>query len=361
MIKPILLIVDDVSSNIDALRAILSDDYKLKVATSGKVALKAALRAPQPDLILLDIIMPEMDGYETCRQLKEDIRTRDIPIIFVTAKSDDIDEIKGFEAGAVDYVTNPPMPLVLKSRIRSHLALYNQSKEMWRQVQEQTKELKETRSVMIQQLGRAAEFKDNETGFHVIRMSRSAQAIALAYGLSEAQADLILEAAPMHDIGKLGIPDHILKKPGPLDKDEWEEMKQHTIIGAKIFGESLHSDLIREASLIALTHHERWDGSGYPQGLRGEEIPLTSRICAVADVFDALTSERPYKRAWPIDTAIKYIMDESGKHFDPIVVAAFTTALPKILETIAVFSESPSQLQAHAFLNSDSLMQSILT
>ncbi|WED24765.1 two-component system response regulator [Vibrio sp. JC009] len=347
MIKPILLIVDDVVSNIDALRTILADDYKLKVATSGEIALKAAVTEPQPDLILLDIIMPEMDGYETCRRLKKDIRTRDIPVVFVTAKSEGIDEIKGFEAGAVDYVTKPPMPLVLKSRIRSHLALYNQTKEMFRQVQEQTKELRETRTIMVQQLGRAAEFKDNETGFHVIRMSRSAHAIALAYGLSEAQAELMQDAAAMHDIGKLGIPDHILKKPGKLDSEEWKIMKFHTLIGERILGDSQHSSLIQEAGIIARTHHERWDGTGYPDGLAGEDIPLTSRICAIADVFDALTSERPYKKPWPVEDALEYIQNESGKHFDPKVVEAFMQALPTILEIGAAFSETPEQLQAH--------------
>ena len=347
MIKPILLIVDDVISNIDVLRTVLADDYKLKVATNGEIALRAAVSEPQPDLILLDIVMPGMDGYETCRKLKKDIRTRNIPVIFVTAKSEGIDEIKGFEAGAVDYVTKPPMPLVLKSRIRSHLALYNQTKEMYRQVQEQTKELKETRTIMIQQLGRAAEFKDNETGFHVIRMSRSAQVIALAYGLSEAQADLILDAAAMHDIGKLGIPDHILKKPGKLDSEEWKIMECHTLIGESILGDSRHSELIHEAGIIARTHHERWDGNGYPDGLAGEEIPLTSRICAIADVFDALTSKRPYKEPWPIEKALEYIQGESGKHFDPKVVEAFMAALPKILEIGAAFSETPEQLHVH--------------
>lgn len=347
MTKPILLIVDDVFSNIDALRSILCEDYKLKVATSGEIALKAAISEPQPDLILLDIIMPNMDGYETCRKLKDDLRTRNIPVIFVTAKSEGMDEIKGFEAGAVDYVTKPPMPLVLKSRIRSHLALFNQTKEMWRQVQEQTNELRETRTIMIQQLGRAAEFKDNETGFHVIRMSRSARAIALAYGLSDAQADLILDATAMHDIGKLGIPDHIINKPGPLDPDEWETMKQHTLIGEKILGDSNYSELVHEARIIARTHHERWDGSGYPDGLVGEAIPLSSRICALADVFDALTSQRPYKKPWPIEKALGHIQDECGKHFDPQVVEAFMTALPAVLAVGAAFSETPEQLQSH--------------
>jgi len=339
MNKPIILIVDDVVDNIDILKSILCDEYNLKVALSGEVAIKAALAKPQPELILLDIVMPEMDGYTTCAKLKSDIRTRDIPVIFVTAKNEIIDEVTGFTAGAVDYISKPPTPLVLKSRVRSHLSLYHRKKELWRQVQEQTKELRDTQSEVICQLGRAAEFKDNETGLHVIRMSHYCRAIALAYGLNEKQADLIQDASPMHDIGKLGVPDYILQKPGPLDAAEWVNISKHPQIGADILGTCSTSTLTHEASIIALTHHEWWNGKGYPNKIAGETIPLTGRICALADVYDALMSKRPYKDEWPADKAVEYIQSKSGSQFDPMVVEAFIKALPQIEEIRLVYSD----------------------
>ena len=339
MSKQIILAVDDVPANIDVLKSILSEDYKLKVALSGEVAVKAAKAEPQPDLILLDVMMPGMDGYDTCRRLKADLRTRDIPVIFVTAMNEDRDEVKGFEVGAVDYVAKPVTPLILKSRIRSHLALYNNRKEMWRQVQEQTRELKQTRTEVIRQLGRAAEFKDNETGFHVIRMSLYCREIALEYGLSEPQADLLQNVAPMHDIGKLGVPDCILQKPGKLDPDEWAIIQKHPEFGASILGNAGVSELAREARLVALTHHEHWDGRGYPRRLAGENIPISGRIAALADVYDALVSVRPYKAAWPVEEAVEYIHQKSGTQFDPDVVRAFDRALPKILEIGQLYAE----------------------
>ncbi len=340
MSKQIILAVDDVPANLDVLKSVLSEDYKLKVALNGEVAIKAARAEPQPDLILLDVMMPEMDGYETCRRLKADLRTRDIPVVFVTAMNEDMDEVKGFEMGAVDYVTKPITPLILRSRIRSHLALFNNRKEMWRQVQEQTRELKETRTEVIRQLGRAAEFKDNETGFHVIRMSLYCKEIALEYGLSESQADLLQNVAPMHDIGKLGVPDNVLQKPGKLNPEEWAIIQKHPEFGASILGNAGVSELAREARLVALTHHEHWDGKGYPRQLVGEDIPISGRIAALADVYDALVSVRPYKDAWPIDDAVAYIRQKSGSQFDPDVVRAFERALPKIREIGEIYAEN---------------------
>jgi len=200
-------------------------------------------------------------------------------------------------------------------------------------------ELIETRLAVVQRLGRAAEYKDNETGLHVIRMSHFSRLIALEAGLGEAWSDTLLNAAPMHDIGKIGIPDAVLQKPGKLDPDEWAVMQRHAEIGAEIIGED-DSDLLNMAREVAQNHHEKWDGSGYPQGLKGAAIPISARIVALADVFDALTSERPYKKAWPVEQATDLIREQSGKHFDPELVEAFFRCLPAILEVRQRWQES---------------------
>jgi putative two-component system response regulator len=211
--------------------------------------------------------------------------------------------------------------------VRTHLALRDQSRELEEKVRRRTAALVETRLEIIKRLGRAAEYRDNETGLHVIRMAHYAHLIALAAGMQEAVADLILHVAPMHDIGKIGVPDCVLLKPGALAPDEWAVMKRHTTIGAEIIGDH-ESELLSAAKTVALRHHERWDGSGYPDGLVGEQIPIAARVVAVADVFDALTSDRPYKRAWSIDHAVLAIRDDSGRQFDPALVTAFEAALP---------------------------------
>jgi putative two-component system response regulator len=224
------------------------------------------------------------------------------------------------------------------ARVRTHLALYDQTRELERKVDERTRELQNTRLQIIQRLGKAAEFRDNETGFHVSRMSRYALLIALAAGLPEAQAQLLLLSAPMHDIGKIGTPDYVLLKPGKLDAAEWAIMQQHAAIGAEILGD--HDDpLLAMARSIAASHHEKWDGSGYPQGLVGQDIPLAARIVAIADVFDALTSVRPYKAAWSVERARQTIVDDAGKHFDPELIQAFLKALPDMLEVMDCYVE----------------------
>jgi putative two-component system response regulator len=341
--KSLILIVDDTPANIDLLSEVLRDDYKLRVAPNGKVAMKIAAMRPQPDLILLDIMMPEIDGYEVCRRLKAQLNTRHIPIIFVTAKIAPEDEAQGLELGAVDYITKPISPAVVRQRVRVHLALYDQNRELDRRVKEQTATINQTRLMIIQRLGRAAEYKDNETGMHVIRMSNYARILGKATGMSDADADLLMNAAPMHDIGKIGTPDHILKKPGKLDAEEWKEMQRHAEIGAEILGDSDGSELLDLASVVALTHHEKWDGSGYPRGLAAEEIPLSGRIVAVADVFDALTSERPYKQAWPLDRVTNLMKEESGKHFDPALVPLFLDQMPELLEIKERYAENSSE------------------
>lgn len=320
-----LLLVDDEPTNLQVLRHILQDDYRLLFAKDGPKALELAGRE-RPALVLLDVMMPGMTGHDVCQQLKNDPATREIPVIFVTALADTEDEAKGFEVGAVDYITKPVSPAIVKARVRTHLSLVRMD------------ELKRTRLEIVQRLGLAAEYKDNETGLHVIRMSHYSRILARALGWSEADCDDLLNAAPMHDVGKIGIPDAVLRKPGKLDADEWAVMRQHVSIGAKIIGEH-PSGLLRMAQRIALTHHEKWDGSGYPNGLAGEDIPIEGRIVAIADVFDALTSERPYKQAWPVEEAVAFLREQSGQHFDPDLVELFIQRLPAVLEVKARWAE----------------------
>jgi len=329
--KQVILVVDDVPANIDVLSEILRPSYQVKVVTNGAMALKIAMGTNPPNLILLDIMMPEMDGYEVCRQLKANCATCNIPVIFVSAMDEVTDEIKGFELGAVDYITKPVSPSIVKARVKTHLALFDQNRVLERKVMERTAEINETRLQIIQCLGAASEYRDEETGTHIFRMSQYSRIIALAAGLSELEADRLWQAAPMHDVGKIGIPDRILLKPGKLDADEWAIMKTHTMIGAKIIGNH-PSELLTLARQVAVSHHEKWDGTGYPLGLAGEEIPLAGRIVMLADVFDALTSDRPYKRAWSDAAAIAEINATSGQHFDPKLVLAFMKALPEILK-----------------------------
>ncbi|AKU23775.1 HD domain-containing phosphohydrolase [Massilia sp. NR 4-1] len=314
--QPLILAVDDEASNLQLLRQILQDHYRLVFAKDGQRALELA-RQEQPNLILLDVMLPGMTGYEICRALKADSGTAAIPVIFVTALSDPADEVIGFEAGAVDYITKPLSPPIVRARVRTHLSLVR------------IDELRETRLQIVQRLGLAAEYKDNETGLHVIRMSHYARLLGVAAGLNEADADDLLHAAPMHDVGKIGIPDRILQKPGKLDADEWQIMQSHAAIGAEIIGEHTHG-MLRLARNIALSHHEKWDGSGYPKGLKGKEIPLEGRIVAIADVFDALTSARPYKRAWPLEEALNYLREQRGQHFDPALVDLFLAQIEQV-------------------------------
>jgi putative two-component system response regulator len=335
---PTLLVVDDVAENIEVLNSILEQNYRVKVATNGEKALSIVMSEQPPDLILLDIMMPGIDGYEVCRRIKANPARRNIPIMFVTSKEDQEDEALGLELGAEDYITKPFNPYIVLARVKTHLALYDQTRELERKVDERTRELQNTRLQIIQRLGKAAEFRDNETGFHVSRMSRYARLIALAAGLPESEAELLLLSAPMHDIGKIGTPDYVLLKPGKLDAAEWAIMQQHAAIGAEIIGD--HDDpLLAMARSIAASHHEKWDGSGYPQGLSGQDIPVVARIVAIADVFDALTSIRPYKEAWPVARARQTILDDAGRHFDPELIQAFVAALPDMLEVMALYVE----------------------
>ena len=337
--KQCILTVDDIPDNLDVINGVLHDEYRLKVALRGEKALTIAESDDPPDLILLDIMMPEMDGYEVCRRLKESSRTKHIPVIFLTAKSEVKDEAMGFALGAVDYITKPISAPLLQARIKTHLALYDQNRVLEEKVRARTAELDETRLEIIRRLGRAAEYKDNETGLHVIRMSHYSRVLAESIGMGRDDAELLLNAAPMHDVGKIGIADRILLKPSKLDDEEWRIMKRHPAFGASIIG-SHSSAILKMARVVALTHHEKWNGNGYPMGIAGEEIPLVGRIVAIADVFDALTTARPYKEAWTIERALDLIEREKGEHFDPELVPRFQDSLDEILKIKKRYGES---------------------
>lgn len=335
-----ILVVDDTPSNITVLMEILRGDYRVLAATGGAQALKIARADPPPDLILLDVMMPGMSGHEVCEQLKADSVTRKIPVIFVTAMNQVEDETKGFALGAVDYITKPVSPPIVKARVKTHLALYDQNRELDRLVRERTAELHHTRLEIIKRLGRAGEFRDNETGMHVVRVAHYCRLLGATVRMNEEDLDLLFNAAPMHDIGKIGIRDNVLLKPGKLEEDEIKIMRQHVPFGAEIIGE--HGDgLLSMARLIALTHHEKWDGTGYHRGLKGEDIPLVGRITAIADVFDALTSVRPYKKAWTVEDAVTLIKREAGTSFDPQLVEKFVAILPQILAVRDKYSDTP--------------------
>ncbi len=313
-----ILVVDDEPANLKVIREVLANDYRLSFAKSGELALQLIENEP-PKLILLDIMMPDMSGFEVCKVLKANPKTAHIPVIFVTALSHEQDESEGFALGAVDYITKPISPAIVRARVKNHLSLV------------QAEQLQLAHIDLIQRLGRAAEYKDTDTGEHIARMSRYSKVLALAYGMSEYEAEQLKQAAPMHDVGKIGIPDSVLLKPGRLNENEYEHMKQHALIGAKIL-ENSTSPLLQLAHKLALEHHEKWDGTGYPYGLKGEEISIEGRIVTIADVFDALTSKRPYKKAWSVEEALDLLKDEAGKHFDPQLVDLFIGQIDSIIE-----------------------------
>ncbi len=329
--KPTLLLVDDTPANLDLLREMLSDDYTLRVATSGEIALKLALREPIPSLILLDVSMPGIDGYEVCRRLKSDLHTARIPVIFVSAMDEVEDETKGFDAGGVDYITKPLSAAIVRARVRTQLELFNQEQHLTRLVFQRTKELREARRKVVARLARAVHFRHQDNGAHVIRLSAFAKQLALLIDGSEDHAAILEAASAMHDIGKIGIPDAILLKAGPLTEAEWVEIKKHPELGASIIGR--HGDpMLETARTVALYHHEKWDGTGYPTGSAGEKIPLAARIVAVCDVFDAFISPQPYRPARNVEDAAAYIRGQAGKHFDPALAKRFIEALPKFVE-----------------------------
>ncbi|MDD2368742.1 MAG: two-component system response regulator [Sulfuricurvum sp.] len=333
-----VLIVDDSPENLMVLSEILKPFYKVKVATGGAKALNLIASGDIPDLILLDIMMPDISGYDVCKKLKNDPMTRNIPIIFVTALSDYTNEEEGLHLGAVDYITKPVNSSIVLARVNTQITLLRNQHNLEQKLQERTEEIVLTRMEVIRQLGRAAEFKDNETGTHILRMSAYAKLIAQKIGLDNARTELIYLSAPMHDIGKIGTPDAVLQKPGPLTPEEWEVIRKHPKQGADIIGNH-HSLLLQTARVVSLTHHERFDGTGYPNGIKGYDIPLAGRIVAIADVFDALTSKRPYKDAWSIERAVEYLLAQKGKHFDGELVDTFLQHMDEIQAIMMQFKD----------------------
>ncbi len=339
-----ILVVDDEPKNIELLDAYLAPQgYGIITASNGKEALEK-LVGGDIDLILLDVMMPDMDGFEVIRRIRLDEKNRMLPVILVTSLRGTEDRIKGIEAGCDDFISKPFDKFELEARVRSLLKikasndlLDNYRKELEFEVAARTDELKnalerlqESSIETIYRLSMASEYKDEDTGSHIKRMSLYSAAIARKMGLGENEVRLILYSSPMHDLGKIGIPDLILLKPGKLDQVEWKIMMQHTNIGAGILKGS-EAEFIRLGEKIARSHHEKWDGTGYPNGIRGTEIPIVSRITAVADVFDALTSKRPYKEPFSVDKSMSIIKEGRGSHFDPDVTDAFFLIKDEIL------------------------------
>ncbi|CAK0766989.1 putative two-component system response regulator [Gammaproteobacteria bacterium] len=341
-----ILIVDDEPINLKLLGNMLSSQgyQELVIVDDPREVVDLYLTA-RPDLILLDINMPYLDGYQVMEQLKKLNDPLLPPIVILTAHYNKEHLLRALAAGARDFVSKPFDRNELLMRVRNlldaqrvHRLMHDQKNLLEKMVLERTEELCRTRLQVVQWLGRAAEYRDEETGKHILRMSHMSALIAHAAGWSQADHELILHASPMHDIGKIGIPDAILLKPGKFEPREWEIMKTHTTIGGKLL-DGDDSDLMHMARDIALTHHEKWDGSGYPHGLVGIAIPQAGRIAALADVFDALTSVRPYKKAWTVEAAVKLIQENRGSHFDPDLVEVFIGELPGILKIREQFSE----------------------
>jgi len=333
--KPRILIVDDTKANILILENLLNEDYDVNSAFNGVDALDIASGAEIPDLILLDIMMPEMDGYEVCRRLKKDIATRDIPVIFVTALTDVDDEARGLSLGAVDYITKPLNPHLVRARVKNQLELKRHRDHLEELVRERTEELEITQEVTIECMASLAECRDPETGGHIKRTQNYIQALAAEMSnhpkykgyLDAKTIKLLYKSAPLHDIGKVAIRDSIFLKPGKLTDEEFDKMKKHTTYGrdtiqtaaTKLGGNSF----LRYAEEIAYTHQEKWDGSGYPRGLKEMDIPISGRLMAIADVYDALISRRVYKKPFTHAEAVNTILEGKGSHFDPDMVDAF--------------------------------------
>ena len=340
-----VLVVDDTPENLTLMGALLRDHFMVKVANNGVKALKIAISDTLPDLVLLDIMMPGTDGYEVCRRLKATAATRDIPVIFLTARSDPDDERMGLALGAVDYITKPISPPILLARVNTHLALKatadflrDKSAYLEREVALRTLEVQAIQDVTIMAMTSLAETRDNETGNHIRRIQLYVKALAerlrnhprFEAVLNERMIELLYKSAPLHDIGKIGIPDSILLKPGKLTVEEFEVMKTHTTLGRKAIEDAERRLGMRVAFLsvskeIAYSHQEKWDGSGYPQGLAGDQIPVSARLMAVADVYDALINKRVYKAAFSHDQTCSTIVKGKGTHFDPDMVDAFVS------------------------------------
>ncbi len=362
-----LLLVDDTPENLTVLGEILMPHYRVRVASSGQRALTAVVSDPRPDLVLLDVMMPEMDGYEVIRRLRQNPATRELPVIFVTALDSTEDEAHGLELGAVDYITKPVRPAIVLARVRGQLELKEardrmRDQNLWleSEIARRMRQNQVVQDVSMRALASLAEARDDETGNHILHTQSYVNVLARALAalpryadtLTPARIETYTKAAPLHDIGKVAIPDHILHKPGKHTPDEWEIMKTHAQQGADAIWRAISDQDEREAldflyiaMDIARCHHEKWDGSGYPEGLAGEAIPLPARLMALADVFDALISKRVYKPAFPIEKASDIIVQGRGLHFDPDVVDAFLANIDEFA-AIAVRYADQSEHQA---------------
>lgn len=369
--RPVVLVIDDSPQNLLLIDELLSGEYRVKVAANGNRGLTIARQTPAPDLILLDVRMPDPDGFEVCRQLKADHATGDIPIIFLTALNDPADEAQGLVLGAVDYITKPVSPPILSARVRNHLRLKEVANflrdrnafleaEVQRRTEESRRRAEEARvaqeTIMIS-LASIAEARDNETGNHILRTQHYVRALAehlrthprFAAQLNDEMIDLLFKAAPLHDIGKVGIPDRILMKPGRLTDEEMMIMKTHTTIGHDAIERTMmrvgeRVPVLEVAKEIALSHQEKWDGSGYPLGLAGDAIPLSGRLMAVADVYDALISRRVYKDPIPVPETIEIMIRGRDSHFDPDILDAFLDLRGRFLEIQERFIDLPDEL-----------------
>ncbi|WP_460564247.1 HD domain-containing phosphohydrolase [Hydrogenophaga aquatica] len=366
--KPLVLVVDDTPANLQLMGAILKQNYRVKVANHGDKALQIAAGQPRPDIILLDIMMPDIDGYEVCRQLKADPATSNIPVIFLTAKTEVQDEALGFACGAVDYISKPISQPVLLARVRSqlqlkHMADFLRDKNgfLESEVVRRTQEITAIQDVTITAMASLAETRDGDTGNHIRRTQNYVRALArklqshprFAAQLDDRTIEMLYKSVPLHDIGKVGIPDRILLKPGRLTTDEFEVMKTHTTLGRDAIANAekslgLQVAFLRIAKEIAYGHQEKWDGSGYPEGLRGDEIPVSARLMAVADVYDALISRRVYKDGMPHEQAVRIIVEGKGTHFDPDMVDAFVDIAEEFRAIALRFADSDDDLSRKA-------------
>lgn len=352
-----ILIVDDTEENVDILIATLGELYDISVAIDGETALEM-LAEFTPDLILLDIMMPGIDGYEVCERLKRETRTLKIPIIFLTALSEAQSEEKGLCLGAVDYITKPFNPFLVKARVKNHLELKMHRDNLELLVQQRTSELELTQEVTIESMGTLAEYRDPETGGHIQRTKHYVQLLAnhlknhpkFSAFLTDETIQSLYKSAPLHDIGKVGVPDHILLKPGRLTDGEFEEMKKHTVYGRDTISKAEkklgNKSFLHYALEIAESHQEKWDGSGYPNGWAGENIPISGRLMAVADVYDALISKRVYKAPFTHSKAVAIIQEGRGQHFDPDIVDAFLQISEEFRRIALEHADFPEEREA---------------
>ena len=366
-IKPTVLVVDDAPANLSLIAAILKDDYTVKAVNHGQKALDLAALDP-PDLILLDIIMPDIDGYEVCRRLKEQPKTQPVPVIFLTSKSDVEDEEMGLQLGAVDYITRPINPRILQSRVKAHISdtwrvrnLHTNNEYLEFEINQRTQQMVALQNVTTLALASLAETRDTDTGNHLRRTQNYVLALArklkshprFSDFLTESRMQALFKCAPLHDIGKVGIPDRVLLKPGKFEPHEWSVMQQHPALGHDALARAqvdahASSEFLEIAKEIVYSHHEKWDGSGYPQGLAGDTIPISARLMALADVYDALISRRIYKKAAPHAQAVQIIVDGRGTHFDPDVIDAFVAIDSEFREIADRFADSDEDLQQKA-------------